>query len=202
MSLTVLGSRFPTLLLIFLLLITSGQSTYAQTPASAPRTATAARVEHAPRLDGSLDDPLWSSAPVISDFRQREPNETQPATENTEVRILYDSRHLYIGVHCYDSTPGAIVARQLRRDLSQDLDDNFAIAVDSTFSHRNAYVFQVNPLGTQRDGRIVEELAPPPDDSIIDPSWDGLWMSAAKITADGWTATIDIPFSTLNFRGA
>src|SRR5215467_11147065 len=115
MSLTVLGSRFPTLLLIFLLLITSGQSTYAQTPASAPRTATAARVEHAPRLDGSLDDPLWSSAPVI-----------------------------------YDSAPSTIVATQLRRDLSQDLDDNFAVAIDSTLSHRNAYVFQVNPLGTQR----------------------------------------------------
>jgi len=202
MSLTVLGSRFPTLLLIFLLLITSGQSTYAQTPASAPRTATAARVEHAPRLDGSLDDPLWSSAPVISDFRQREPLETQPATESTEVRILYDSRHLYIGIHCYDSAPSTIVATQLRRDLSQDLDDNFAVAIDSTLSHRNAYVFQVNPLGTQRDGRIVEEQAPLVNDSIIDPSWDGLWTSAAKITSDGWTATFEIPFSTLNFRGA
>ena len=177
-------------------------TTRAQAPTDGSRIARAARTELPPRLDGTLDDPLWASAPLISDFRQREPNETQPATENTEVRILYDSRHLYIGVHCYDSTPGAIVARQLRRDLSQDLDDNFAIAVDSTFSHRNAYVFQVNPLGTQRDGRVVEELAPPPDDSIIDPSWDGLWMSAAKITADGWTATIDIPFSTLNFRGA
>ncbi|HXH66097.1 MAG TPA: DUF5916 domain-containing protein [Candidatus Limnocylindrales bacterium] len=177
-------------------------TTHAQTPAAGSRIAGAARTELPPRLDGTLDDPLWATAPLISDFRQREPNETQPATENTEVRILYDSRHLYIGVHCYDSTPGAIVARQLRRDLSQDLDDNFAIAVDSTFSHRNAYVFQVNPLGTQRDGRIVEELAPPPDDSIIDSSWDGLWMSAAKITADGWTATLDIPFSTLNFRGA
>jgi len=177
-------------------------TTRAQAPTDGSRIARAARTELPPRLDGTLDDPLWASAPLISDFRQREPRETQPATENTEVRILYDSRHLYIGVHCYDSTPGAIVARQLRRDLSQDLDDNFAIAVDSTFSHRNAYVFQVNPLGTQRDGRVVEELAPPPDDSIIDPSWDGLWMSAAKITADGWTATIDIPFSTLNFRGA
>jgi len=174
----------------------------AQAPVSGPRTATAARVEHPPRLDGSLEDPLWATAPVISDFRQREPIETQPATENTEVRILYDSRHLYIGIHCFDSTPNALVATQLRRDFSQDLDDNFAVAIDSTLSHRNAYVFQVNPLGTQRDGRIVEEQAPLVNDSIIDPSWDGLWSSAAKIAADGWTATLDIPFSTLNFRGA
>ena len=175
---------------------------HAQTTGIGPRVVSAARAEHPPRLDGTLDDPLWASAPLISDFRQREPHETQPASESTEVRILYDSRHLYIGIHCYDSSPNAIVATQLRRDLSQDLDDNFAVAIDSTLSHRNAYVFQVNPLGTQRDGRIVEEQAPLQNDSIIDPNWDGLWNSAAKITVDGWTATLDIPFSTLNFRGS
>lgn len=174
----------------------------AQAQISGPRIARATRVEHPPRLDGTLNDPLWATAAVISDFRQREPLETQPATEKTEVRILYDSRHLYIGIHCYDSTPAAIVATQLRRDLSQDLDDNFAVAIDSTLSRRNAYVFQVNALGTERDGRIVEEQAPLGTDSILDASWDGLWASAAKITSDGWTAALDIPFSTLNFRGA
>jgi hypothetical protein len=93
------------------------------------------------------------------------------------------------------------VATQLRRDLSQDLDDNFAILIDPTLSHRNGYIFQINALGTQRDGEVVEEQAPPQTDSIVDPSWDGLWISAAKITQDGWTATVEIPFSTLNFRG-
>ncbi|HWZ96414.1 MAG TPA: DUF5916 domain-containing protein [Candidatus Dormibacteraeota bacterium] len=195
-------SRFLAQTLFLPLLAAPFLNAHAQAPPAGPRTASAARAERPPRIDGSLDDPLWSSAPLITDFRQREPLETQPATENTEVRILYDSRHLYIGIHCFDSAPNAIVATQLRRDLSQDLDDNFAVAIDSTLSHRNAYVFQVNPLGTQRDGRIVEEQAPLVNDSIIDPSWDGLWTSAAKITADGWTATIDIPFSTLNFRGS
>jgi len=195
-------SRFLSRTLLLTLCAAPFLTAHAQTPAFGSRTATAARADHPPRLDGTLDDPLWATAPLISDFRQREPHETQPATENTEVRILYDSRHLYIGIHCYDSSPNAIVATQLRRDLSQDLDDNFAVAIDSTLSHRNAYVFQVNPLGTQRDGRIVEEQAPLQNDSIIDPNWDGLWTSAARITADGWTATLDIPFSTLNFRGS
>lgn len=179
---------------------------FAQAPpqpelATSSRIAAAARAAHPPKMDGTLDDPAWANAPLISDFRQREPLETQPATEKTEVRILYDSRHVYFGVHCYDSNPQAIVATQLRQDLSQDLDDNFEVVIDPTLSHRNAYVFEVNPLGTQRDGQIVEEQAPPQTDSIVDPSWDGLWISAAKITHDGWTATIEIPFSTLNFRG-
>ena len=66
------------------------------------------------------------------------------------------------------------VAAQLGQGLSQDLDDNFAIVIDPTLSHRNAYIFQVNPLGTQRDGEIIEEQVPPQTDSIVDPSWDGL----------------------------
>lgn len=166
------------------------------------RQVSAVRTNHPPRMDGTLDDPIWKSAPPMGDFRQREPLETVPATEKTEVHILYDGRHIYLGVHCYDSEPQQIVATQLRQDLSQDLDDNFAVMIDPTMSRRNGYIFQVNPLGTQRDGAVIEEQGPPANDSIVDPSWDGLWASAAKITEDGWTATIEIPFSTLNFRGA
>jgi hypothetical protein len=152
-------------------------------------------------MDGSLNDPAWASAPPIADLRQKEPLETQPATEKTEIRILYDSRHIYFGIHCYDSNPAGIVATQLRRDLAQNLDDNFAILIDPTLSRRNGYVFQINPLGTQLDGEVIEEQAPPDVGAIVDSSWDGLWVSAAQITADGWTATVKIPFSTLNFHG-
>ncbi|MBZ5701747.1 MAG: carbohydrate binding family 9 domain-containing protein [Acidobacteriia bacterium] len=171
-------------------------------PREGAQVAIAVRAAHPPRLDGTLDDPIWGTAPTVDDFRQREPIETRLASEKTEVHILYDARHVYFGIHCYDDDTKGIVATQLRRDISQDLDDNFAVVIDPTLSHRNGYVFQVNPLGTQRDGEIVEEQSPPQTDSIVDPSWDGLWISAAKITNDGWTATIEIPFSTLNFRGA
>ena len=92
-----------------------------------PRVAVAVRADRPPRLDGTLNDAIWSTAPVLEDFRQREPLETQSATEKTEVRILYDSRHIYFGIYCHDAAPKEIVATQLRRDLSQDLDDNFAI---------------------------------------------------------------------------
>lgn len=172
-----------------------------EVPNTGDRIASAMPTTHAPKLDGTLEDPVWQTAAVISDFRQREPVETTPATEKTEVRVLYDAHHVYFGIHCYDQNPSAIVATQLRRDLSMDLDDNFAVMIDPALGHRNGYIFQVNPLGTQRDGEIIEEQAPPQNDSIVDPSWDGLWLSAAKIGADGWTATIAIPFSTLNFRG-
>ena len=165
-----------------------------------PHFAEATRVDTVPKLDGTLDDPLWQSAKLISDFRQREPYEGDPATEKTEVRILYTRHAVYFGIHCYDSKPSGIVASELRRDVNQDLDDHFEIMIDSNFDRRGGYVFQINPLGTQVDGLIVEEQgAPNMEGSDFDPGWDGVWTSEARITSDGWSATVEIPFKTLNF---
>jgi uncharacterized protein DUF5916/cellulose/xylan binding protein with CBM9 domain len=163
------------------------------------RTAKAIRVERAPGLDGTLNDPEWQSATPISGFLQREPFEGQAPTERTEVRILYDKHDVYFGIVCFDSDPNKIVARELRRDVPQELDDYFEIIIDSAHDRRNAYVFQINPRGTQRDALITEEQRTESDQGDGDPGWDGVWTSEARITKQGWTATIAIPFSTLNF---
>jgi hypothetical protein len=162
------------------------------------RTAEATRVDRPPKLDGTLNDPLWEQAKPVVDFRQKEPYEGQPGTEKTEVRVLYTPHAVYFGIHCYDSQPSGIVATELRRDVSQHLDDHFEILIDSNHDRRGAYVFQINPLGTQIDGLIVEEQSSQ-EGTDFDPGWDGVWTSEARITHDGWTATIEIPFSTLNF---
>jgi Domain of unknown function (DUF5916)/Carbohydrate family 9 binding domain-like len=162
------------------------------------RMAEAVRVDRAPRLDGTLDDALWQSAKPIIDFRQREPQEGEPATEKTEVRILYTRHAVYFGIHCYDSAPSRIVATELRRDVSQDLDDHFEILINSNHDRRGGYVFEINPLGTQSDGLVVEEQSGS-EGTDFDSGWDGVWTSEARITQDGWTATIEIPFTTLNF---
>ena len=170
----------------------------AQVETQRAEIAEAVRVNRGPKLDGTLDDPLWQSAKTIGDFRQQEPYEGQTATERTEVRILYTRHAVYFGIHCFDSDPSRIIASELRRDVSQDLDDHFEILIDSNHDRRGAYVFQVNPLGTQMDGLIVEEQR---DNSgtDFDSGWDGVWTSEARIGSDGWTATIEIPFTTLNF---
>ena len=164
----------------------------------AMRIAQAVRVEGSPKMDGTLDDPLWQQAVPIKAFRQKEPYEGQPATESTEVRILYTHKEIYFGIACHDSVPHGIVATQLRRDVTQELDDYFEIVIDSRHDRRNAYVFQINPLATQRDALITDEqVSETPQDG--DPGWDGVWSSEARIGVDGWTATVEIPFSTLNF---
>ena len=168
-------------------------------PQETLRTAHAVRVEHAPRLDGTIDDPLWREATPISEFLQREPFEGQSPTEKTEVRVLYTKSEVFFGVTCFDSAALGIVATELRRDVSQELDDYFEIIIDSAHDHRNAYVFQVNPLGTQRDALITEEQRTQNSLGDGDPGWDGIWTSQARVSPSGWTLTVGIPFATLNF---
>src|SRR6516162_1220971 len=59
------------------------------TVAAAP-TATAHRATGTIYLDGRLSEPDWDAAPLIGPLTQREPNEGQPPTETTDVRILFD----------------------------------------------------------------------------------------------------------------
>src|SRR3954447_19964934 len=163
------------------------------------RTALAFRVDHTPRLDGTLNDPLWQKATPVTGFSEREPFEGQEPTERTEVRVLYTKSAVFFGVPCFDSPPAGIVATELRRDVSQELDDYFEIIIDSAHDRRNAYVFQVNPLGTQRDALITEEQRSNSNLGDGDSGWDGVWTSEARVSRDGWTLTVGIPFATLNF---
>jgi hypothetical protein len=153
--------------------------------------AYAVRVNRAPRLDGTLEDPLWEKAKPITDFREREPDQGDRPTEKSTVRILYTQKEIYFGIFCQDNDPQGIVATDLNRDTSLELDDYFMITIDPTLSRRDAYDFEFNPLGTQYDGLIVDE-------GHTNPGWNGIWTSSARITSRGWTATVGIPFFTLN----
>lgn len=164
---------------------------FARPPAA--KLITPALVRSAPALDGTLSDPAWNLAPIVSGFTQNDPDNGRPATERTEVRVLYTRTTVYFGVNCRDSRPGKIIANQLIRDATQGNDDQFTVVIDPTGGGQNGYLFSVNPRGTQQDALIGEE------GGLVDYNWNGVWYSAAKIGKDGWTAEIAIPFSTLNF---
>ncbi|CAN5794054.1 hypothetical protein BH11GEM1_BH11GEM1_28920 [soil metagenome] len=116
-------------------------------------TATAQRTTTPPQLDGRLDDAAWTSATVVSDFTQRDPAEGQPASEQTEVRIVYDNEAIYIGARLHDRSP---VTRRLgRRDVPITASDWFRVSFDSFLDRRNAFRFDVNPSGVRRDAIIV-----------------------------------------------
>ena len=153
----------------------------------------AVRTEEPIVVDGFFEEASWALANPITEFLQRDPNEGAPATERTEVRILFDTLHLYLGIICYDSNPAGIVATELRRDAAMEGDDIFEVIFDTFHDHRNGYRFRINPLGTQRDMTVNDE------GQIRNENWDEKWEAKARITEEGWVAEIAIPFKAMRF---
>ena len=162
----------------------------------------AVRVEQGPQIDGVLDDPVWQTAAVINEFVQQEPDEGAPATERTEVRVLYEGSTLFIGVHAFDSSPDGPIASEMRRDADRILEeDNFQVILDTFMDSRSAYMFVVSPLGAQLDQQVFDEGGRDrrASGSAINRDWDGVWSVSASRTSDGWVAEIAIPMVTLRF---
>ena len=154
------------------------------------------RIEGEVILDGRLDEDDWEKAERITEFVQKDPDEGMPATERTEVRALYDSENLYFGVQCFDSQAEGIRATELRRDNRFQNDDSFAIILDTFHDHRNAFLFRINPRGTQYDALVTDE------GRDINSSWDEKWEVQARIDETGWSAEIRIPLGSIRFSAS
>jgi len=179
--------------------VVSAQSSIHRTP---PPIAHAARRTGPIIIDGKLDEPDWATAQPITEFRQTDPVEGAPATQRTEVRILYDAAALYIGARMYDSLGAkGVRSRVVRHDQQLDLDnmntsqltsDKLTIILDPFHDHLTRAVFEINPAGVFGDALGAGT-------NNLDASWDPVWEHATRIDSTGWTAEIRIPFSQLRF---
>ncbi len=154
------------------------------------------------RLDGTLDESAWKRAAIATGFVQREPDNGAPATESTEVRLVYDADRLILGVVLSDSEPQHILGNQMQRDQSFGADDRFMWTIDSFLDGRSGYYFEINPSGAMGDGLVDPSQKPDGRDNLgagINRSWDGIWLARVRRTSAGWTAEIEIPFHTMNF---
>lgn len=148
----------------------------------------------APVIDGVLDEPIWASAEPVTDFRQRTPVDGAPASERTELRVAFDRDNLYFAVVAYDSEPAAIRRSILHREGRIDQDDNIRIGLDTYHDRRNAYIFELNPFGTQGDALITDESM-----TLADWNWEGVYESEGRITSEGWIVEAAVPFTTIRF---
>jgi hypothetical protein len=188
---------------VCLLVATSAQAQPAPatpTPAEArsaapgePRSVYAVRLADAETivLDGTLDEPVWLRAAPATNFIQQDPDNGQPATEQTEVRIAFNSRSLYMGVTCFDSEPDKWLGYQRRRDEFLQSDDRFMWNIDTFNNQQSGYFFEMNPSGLMGDALRGA--------SFQNRQWDGIWNAKVRHSDVGWTLEIEIPFSTLTF---
>lgn len=143
-------------------------------------------------IDGRLDESFWERAQSANKFRQREPREGAPSTKPTEVRIAFDSDHLYVGAFLWDDDPAGIVGPPRERDAELSADDQFTIVFDTFRTGRTGFLFETNPAGVLRDGLLSG------GEDVID-SWDTIWDVRSVRLEDGWQVEFAIPFRSIAF---
>ena len=190
----------------------SGATEPSQTQAAPQRLAAGAnrtntlvipRLARGPQLENFLTMAPEGEAALamakVTQFLQREPHDGDPVTQPTEAYLGYDEKNLYAVFVCHDD-PAKIRAHETRRE-DFDGDDSVEIMLDTFHDRRRAYVFQVNPKGVQWDA-IWTEASYADTGGNFDTSFDTLWYSKGKVTAQGFVVWIAVPFRSLRFSSA
>ena len=166
----------------------------AQTERELPRMS-AHRISEEIKIDGVLDEPVWQSVQPIRQLYQITPAQGDPATEQSEVRILYDDKKLYFGFIFFDSEMDKVVANDMRRDSPGLRSNDYGFLLLDTYDdRRNAVFFRFTPVGGMEDTAVSNS------GGSLNTSWDIVWECRCRINEDNWTVEIAIPFSQLRFE--
>lgn len=145
------------------------------------------------KIDAIIDEPDWALAKQTSQFHQLRPYDSSYAKLQTEVRVTFDDKNLYVSAKCYQSR-NTITISSLKRDFEGGTSDIFAVNLDTFRDRLNGFQFGVSPYNVQREGLITNIDGPQPN------FWDNKWYSATKIYDDFWIVEIAIPFKSIRYN--
>ena len=183
-------NKFARLLLVFLCwnFITGAQTDF--------KKLTASRANGIFKIDGSLDESAWKTAPVANNFIEFRPNTFAKEEEanKTEVFILYSNQGIYIGGYCHEKNKDSIATELVGRD-NFGSNDFVGVIFDTYYDKINGFEYFVTPLGEQMDAKH----APNNNGNSEDFAWNSVWQSASKLQNDGWSFEMFLPYSALRF---
>ena len=173
------------------------------------RSLSAVAVPAGPKLDGEVRaDPVWQAVTPATGFIQSLPDEGQPASQRTEVRVVYTNDAIFFSFVCYDDDPATIVVSDARRDASLADTDSLLFIVDTYRDEQNGFVFGTNPVALQYDGQLskagqggsLSSGSMSGAGGGFNLNWDGVWEVKTLIGDFGWSAEFRIPFKTLRYH--
>lgn len=138
----------------------------------------------------------------MTEFWQTQPNSGAPVSQRTAVYVAYSDTALLIGLVAYDDDPAAIISTDSRRDSSLDDTDSFRVMIDGQMDRQNGYVFGTNPAGIEFDGQVSREgsgVFISGGDGGLNLNWDAPWSVNSTVGDFGWSAEMEIPFTSLRF---
>ena len=135
---------------------TVAQDTLNFPPPLIPVSVYAIETKESINVDGKLNEAVWPSAPIISDFFRMEPRQGGTYLHQTFVRILFDRSNIYFGVFCRDRAgKRGVRVQDLRRDFIYSENDVFYLQLDPQNLKRYCASFQTTPFGAQRHIHII-----------------------------------------------
>lgn len=146
-------------------------------------------------IDGKLNEQIWNSATIATDFLMFEPDNGKPidSTKKTDVRVLYDNEAIYIAALLYDNYPDKILKEMTQRD-NFGTADHFGVFINGFNDGQQDFRFLVSAAGVQMDCLATE--------GNEDYSWDAIWNSAVQVTDFGWVVEMRIPYAAARFSEA
>jgi hypothetical protein len=177
---------------VALIVWSCGAARVAAQESAATRSAAVNTIQDTITVDGELSEPIWLASPTIGSLIQRQPLPGEAPTESTEVRLLRDADHLYIGVRAFDSDADGVIGTQMARDASLNADDRIELLLDTFSDRRSAFYFATNPAGALVDGLAFAN-------GQLNLEWDAIWRVRTSRSAEGWSAEFAIPFKSLSF---
>lgn len=146
-------------------------------------------------IDGKINEDIWKTESVATDFVMFQPDNGKPINTNkkTEVKVLYDNNAIYIAALLYDNEPDKIKKEITNRDVF-GVSDNFSVYINGFNDGQQDFRFFVSSAGVQMDCLAIEESE--------DFTWDAIWDSKAIITDFGWVVEMKIPYAALRFSNA
>ena len=157
-------------------------------------TVRATRIRQRIDIDGDLDEEVYEQVQSMSDFIQNDPDEGAPATERTEVWLLFDDENVYVVARCWETRPDRLIATEMRRDNRRVVrDDNFAWSFDTFYDRRNVIMFEVTAVGGRIDAQTTNE-------SQVNMDWNPIWDFSVGRFEGGWTLEAALPFKSLRYR--
>ena len=145
------------------------------------------------RIDGVLDEAIWSESQKAKDFFLKFPVDTAFAKSDTEVMIAFDQNNIYVAAVMHRAVQGEYIVTSLKRDFSWTRNDNFSVYFDTFYDGQNAITFAVNAYGVQREGLLFNTRN-------LDLGWDSKWFSAVTTAKDRWVAEMKIPLRILRYQ--
>lgn len=146
-------------------------------------------------IDGKLNEAIWNTAPIASDFLMLEPDNGRPISpgKKTDVRVVYNNDAIYIAALLYDDEPKKILKEMTQRD-NFGTADHFGVFINGFNDGQQDFRFFVSASGVQMDCLATE--------GGEDYSWDAIWDSEVSITEFGWVVEMKIPYAALRFSNA